>query len=532
MRPATLINRKSGNRFVLSSEEMTIGRSSVCDIQIVDRSMSRRHAAVRWMDDKWIIEDLGARNHLYINGTKVDQATLRPGHIIQMGNIELVFESKHHINDHPTTIHSLPNETIRAEPSRLPQVAPDRLAVFYKIAGRLCTTLEKQQLLQEIQDNILDTLAVNRVTIALREAETDRFFARARDGRSDQATTDFSRSILNHVLQNGEAILIPSTLTDNNWSDTESIAARGITSSMCAPLTDTVGSIVGAIYVDSRDLAHGFQLEDLDFLRAAAHMASIALQNAFLLQERVQRELMEDRLNTARQMQQQMLPQELPGSPRITFTACNRPGDYVSGDYYDVLKMNENRYLAIIGDVSGKGVSAALMASSIQAAIRSLWPMVDDVADLVTRLDRALHNLNVESSFSTLAALDCDVENEKIMVCNAGHNPAILVSNGSLTYAALATNLPIGVLGEQVYTANELPMSDLRHLVLYTDGTTEARNVSNELLGEQRWLEIVRSHQSDNEIINASRLCDDVQAYAGSAKQADDITAMTISFHR
>ena len=158
--------------------------------------------------------------------------------------------------------------------------------------------------------------------------------------------------------------------------------------------------------------------------------------------------------------------------------------------------------------------------------------MVDDVADLVTRLDRALHNLNVESSFSTLAALDCDVENEKIMVCNAGHNPAILVSNGSLTYAALATNLPIGVLGEQVYTANELPMSDLRHLVLYTDGTTEARNVSNELLGEQRWLEIVRSHQSDNEIINASRLCDDVQAYAGSAKQADDITAMTISFHR
>ena len=124
------------------------------------------------------------------------------------------------------------------------------------------------------------------------------------------------------------------------------------------------------------------------------------------------------------------------------------------------------------------------------------------------------------------------MENEKITICNAGHNPPILVTNEGLTYAMLASNVPIGVLGEQIYTANVLPFNDLCHLVLYTDGTTEARNTSNELLGEQRWLEIVKVHQANSEPIDASRLCDDVQAYAGSAKQADDITVMTISFHR
>jgi sigma-B regulation protein RsbU (phosphoserine phosphatase) len=247
--------------------------------------------------------------------------------------------------------------------------------------------------------------------------------------------------------------------------------------------------------------------------------------------EMVQRERLNRELEIAQEVQEHLFPQHLPFVPGLDYCGRCRPAREVGGDYYDFLELPEGRLGVAIGDVSGKGIGAALMMASLQASLRGQAPVGHNLAELMRRVNSLIYDLSSSNRYATLFYAEYDPRSRQLSYVNAGHNPPLIVREaaGGCQVLRLETGGPvIGLLLRQSYQHESVPLIPGDLVVLFTDGISESMNSRDEEWGEERLIELARTCHGLPAFDAMTRILAAAEAFAAGASQHDDMTAVVL----
>ena len=287
----------------------------------------------------------------------------------------------------------------------------------------------------------------------------------------------------------------------------------------------------GLLLIGPRATGRSYSEADVAFVASLGAIALTAVENAALVEARIEKERLEEELRLARTIQKRLLPTEMPPIAGYEIATLSIPSRYVAGDYFDVLPLEGGKVVLAIADVSGKGAPAALLMANLQAGLRLLRQDLDpDDPDLPTatrKLNRVVCENTDAASFITFFWGVLDPETGRFSYVNAGHNPPRLVRESGLKPLE-AGGLILGVLPNANYDEGEILMQAGDAIVLYTDGVTEARNADDEEYDETRLdsaLQMQCSHSADDCLAG---LRGDVEAFTDGIPYTDDVTVLVL----
>ena len=279
---------------------------------------------------------------------------------------------------------------------------------------------------------------------------------------------------------------------------------------------------------ESRKGFIAFDDTDQLLLDAFSRQLNVALENIFLHQEALEKQRTDQDIEVAGTIQQKIIPESLPDISGYDIAGINIPTKMVGGDYYDCIKLPEDRYAFIIADVSGKGVPAALLVSSLQASLSAYLENDIPLTDLASRLNKVIYNASTEDKYITFYIAILNPVTGEIESLNAGHNPIYMMDKSNKIKELSAGGIPFGMMGMDFpYTSEKIFINLGESVLLYTDGVTEAMNEAEEEYDDMRPLKkFYAKHKSlgSQEFINL--LIDDIQEFTGNTPQSDDITAL------
>jgi len=285
----------------------------------------------------------------------------------------------------------------------------------------------------------------------------------------------------------------------------------------------------GVLYMDSRlataDLAGG----NRELLQTLAIEASTILENARLLEEERIKQRIEEELGVARTIQQGLLPRSLPADGWFRVCGSSVASHQVGGDYYDFIPSGPDAWTVVVADVSGKGVSSALLAALLQGAFLAVS---HSDAALHKRLERINAFLNERTAGEKYATVFyCLLERAgQLHYVNAGHCPPLIVRQAGGIESLAATAPPVGLIESAEFAVGETKLADGDMIVIYSDGVTEAQNLEGEFFGRQRLRQAVAEHRADSCHALHEAIASAVAGFTESAQQADDITLVAVEY--
>ena len=290
------------------------------------------------------------------------------------------------------------------------------------------------------------------------------------------------------------------------------------------------GSAIGFVALGMPAGDRCFQDEDLTFCEGLASQASVAFENGWHFAETVQKEKLDRDLALAGDIQKRLFPSALPHLPGCELAARNRPAAQVGGDYYDALPVQNTgeHCLLCVADVSGKGVAASLVMSSIQATLRALLGSGLDLAALVERTNTLLHATTPANKYVTAIFVLLDARTGACRYVNAGHNEGLLVRADGTVEQMPACGVPIGLFPSATYSEGEVTLEPGDLIALYSDGVTEANDTQDQEFELDRLIESLRQRRTTGAEEIVAGVFADVDAFAGEAPQYDDITLLVL----
>ncbi|MCQ2545522.1 MAG: SpoIIE family protein phosphatase, partial [Clostridia bacterium] len=285
-----------------------------------------------------------------------------------------------------------------------------------------------------------------------------------------------------------------------------------------------------------RDISTGtFPEEALDLKTKDELMVTAQCINE-MTQSLKEKERISGELQVATNIQAQMLPCIFPPFPEhdeFDIRASMNPAKEVGGDFYDLFMIDDQHLAVVVADVSGKGVPAALFMVITKTLIKNYTQMGMEPCHVFTKVNQMLCEGNEAGLFVTAWMGVLDLETGKLTYVNAGHNPpAIKLADSGFTYLKSRPDFVLAGIETMRYKQNELMLSPGDRLFLYTDGVTEATDIDNQLYGEQRLIDYLNSHVSDNVNDMLNGLYGDINAFAGDAEQFDDITMLILDYQK
>ncbi|PLV56604.1 PP2C family protein-serine/threonine phosphatase [Thermotoga sp. SG1] len=269
-----------------------------------------------------------------------------------------------------------------------------------------------------------------------------------------------------------------------------------------------------------------FTASDRRITELTSRYIANALDRMEFLQKEIERQRLEEQMEIARRIQSELLPRELPRTRFIDIAACSYPAIQVGGDYYDVFA-GDGKVLAVMGDVAGKSVPAALLMSAVRSYLRVLNTLYSDLEKLVNHLNSILCEDLSNDRFVTMVFLEI-FQNGTLNLVNAGHNPVYFLRNGEMVKLE-ATAIPIGI-SEWNYRKHTIQLEPNTFIVVYTDGVTEARNILNEEYGYERLEKTLREYAGDSTEELLFSLTKDVEEFSKGVPQHDDMTIMVLKY--
>jgi sigma-B regulation protein RsbU (phosphoserine phosphatase) len=291
--------------------------------------------------------------------------------------------------------------------------------------------------------------------------------------------------------------------------------------------------LLGFLALGPRRSEQPYSQSDVAVLESVASQTAMALDNARLAEtvarEAASREILDHELQIAREVQERLLPRAAPSIPGLDVVGLCVPAREVGGDLFDYLALPGGQWAIAVGDVAGKGVSAALIMAGLQASVRGLSADgIADLPELMTRLNRLTYDSTPSNRFATFQLGVFDPSSRAMRLCSAGHNPALHVGrNGELRWLR-PRGVGLGLTRQTRYEQMEVALAPGDLMVFYTDGVTEAMNGSRELFGEGRLAAWARSAGDLPAMDLARDLAAQVAAFAGAEPQHDDITIIVV----
>lgn len=291
------------------------------------------------------------------------------------------------------------------------------------------------------------------------------------------------------------------------------------------------GDPSGLLLVGDKESRRGvgpFPSSDERILSLFANQAAIALENAKLHRLALEKERLEREMELAAEIQQQLLPKATPTIAGYDVLGWNRPARQVGGDYFDIRALDDRRWVLVVGDVTGKGLPAALLVSTLHSALRLLPDSLPIGSELVARLNRHIHEASASNKFITLLLLELDPVTGLLSYLNAGHNPGVLLRENGRVEELSAGGLPLGLMAMGHFQARTIQLDPGDLLCIYSDGITECATPDEEEYGMDRLVGLLRDSREAPLADIVRQLDDAVVAFAQNQPQGDDQTVILL----
>ena len=541
----------AGQRIELSEDEMILGRSPDCNIQVEDYAVSRKHAKVIRSGDAYSLEDLKSRNKTYLNDIVLTEGAhqLRNGDKVAVcdvifnfydelaggmsdsldgSRISVLFDG----NDvgHSTIMSKLEVGTSKGN-IQLAASPEMKLSALLEITRALGNALGLDDVLPSVLDALFKVfMQADRAFIALMGDDGNLIPRWSKARRDDcEETIRISRTIVNHVIDLREAVLSADAASDQQFDASQSIADFQIRSMMCAPLFDVDGEPIGVLQVDTLERNKQFNEEDLEVLVSVATQAGIAIDNARLHDDALAQAAIKKDLELAAKVQAGFLPNERPHLDGYDFYDYYKAANFIGGDYYDYLEMNNGNLAIIVADVVGHGVAAAMLMAKLSAETRFCLAGTEDVAQAIINLNNRMTGMALDR-FVTFLLVMINSDTHEITLVNAGHMaPFHRKTDGTVDLVGEDyADLPIGIMEDVEYQSYSFHLAPGESLTMYTDGLNEQDNGQDELFGIESIGELVKQYQ-DTATERGERILQAVTEFSAGAIQGDDMCLVALN---
>ena len=409
-----------------------------------------------------------------------------------------------------------------------------KLRAMIEIAQNLARAVTLEEVLPKLLDSMFKIFTqADRGFIILRTLPDGPLIPKAIKCRHAdmEDRVRISRTIVHQAMESKQALLSADAATDVRFESSQSIADLRIRSLMCAPLINGEGHALGVIQVDTTDQRQRFQKDDLDLLASIAAQAAIAVDNAQMHETALKRQSLERDLELAHKVQRGLLPAAPPRMADYHFFDFYESANQVGGDYYDYVDLPDNRLAVVLADVSGKGVSAALLMAKLSGEVRYCLASERTPAEALNRINSAFSRAGWDDRFVTFILAVLDRSRHQVTIVNAGHMPPLLRHGGGQVESVgdAETGYPLGIDADFSYQQCSRQLAAGDSLTMFTDGISEAMNGSGELYGLERLREQIAA-QGANVSGVGRHILDDVRRFVGGQAQSDDMCL--VSFGR
>jgi serine phosphatase RsbU (regulator of sigma subunit) len=513
---------------------VTLGRATECTIPIKDRYLSRRHAEIVYDADAWIVRDLGSVNGTLLNGARLEgSAPLRAGDRITLGDTEIVFNGEEKTQPvSQSQLIALDSDSQAkniAIPLRDAIKDTTRTNFLSLLAMQFIEDRSMGELFDFILDRVVEVMQPSRAALALLAADGQSFanVLLRRSDASDSTDLYISRTRRGEVIDGRNVVSFVDTAMDEKLARAESIIAQDIRSAVCAPLM--VGEdVLGVLYLDFRANRGAVTHDDVHLLAQIARFAAVKLETTRLREDAAKKAKFEEELRTAYAIQSRLLPAQLPSIEGYAFAGANKPCRTVSGDYYDVVVRPDGRIYFIMADVSGKGITAALVMASVATAFTIFTRTDPTPAQLMQELNATLAPKTAPTKFVTMVVGVLDPTTGVVDFANGGHVAPLVISSRGVEQLT-STDMVVGLFAAAKYRDQSVTLGAGDSMVLFTDGVTEAENESEEQLGIEPVAQLVSTLHGTPAPQVLATIEAHVQSFVGTAAAADDVTMMALT---
>jgi sigma-B regulation protein RsbU (phosphoserine phosphatase) len=546
--PASLVVADPGGqrtRVPVTPLPFQIGRQPESHLILRDSRVSRVHARILAEDGEYVLEDCTSRHGTFVNGKRVTRCTLHNSDKIEFGaqdSYHLVFALD------GVELKRLMDQVGAAEKAAPHGVGANlgKLRAIHDLARTLQSSFSNDEVLISVVDTALAITGAERGFLLLRSGDKlETRVARHSHGQHLRETDlRVPRDVIHRALQNRRELLSmnfdPFAADDVRPQNT--VANLELRSVICVPLVRlraghgettnvfaTANETAGVLYMDSRLIAADLAGGNRELLQTLAIEASTVLENARLLQEEESKHKLEEELRLARTIQQSLLPPRMPTAGWLRASGSSLASLQVGGDYFDVTPVTDSCWSVVAADVSGKGVSSALLASLLQGALITATDLAQAMTHRMERLNRFLIDRTAGEKYATVF-YSLVHRDGRLVYLNAAHPPPMVVRADHPGLELAANAMPVGLMDDAEYPSTELQLVPGDKIVIYSDGVTEAQDTEGRFFGKKRLRDTVAAHAGASCLAIHTAIQEAVAAFTEGAAQSDDITVLVLEF--
>ena len=531
--PRLVITDAAGRRQVpIDKGVVTLGRRSESDVRVAGTGVSRQHAEITADNGSWRLRDCDSKFGTFVNGARATDQVLSHGDRIRLGDsdgVEIVFLSRDDDGTHERSAISVATE-LRHMASLLEglralgsgRVLDDVLALVLDSAIEV-TGAERGFIMLAGDEGVLEFKlgrAAGRVTLSGRTFET-------------------SRKIPEGVFTTGKLTIVEDLRDIDMAARHMGTVALGIRHVLCAPLrlvryvesAEEHGDdkVIGVLYLDSRERGALRSQAARAALETLSTEAAVAIENARLYREAVERAKLDQELKVAAAIQQSLLPPANRSGAFFSTAGTSLPCRSVGGDFFDFVDIVDDQFGFILGDVAGKGAPAALLAAAVLGMFGAEASYQLGCASVMSRLNRGLVRRGVEGRFLTAFYAILSPAGS-LLYSNAGHNAPMLITSAGVRRLETG-GLVLGMFDDAAFEEEAVTLSPSDVIVAFSDGVSEARNESGEEYGDDRLVAAAAANRGRPPRELLDTLLADLRAFCGRAMAHDDITMVVVQYN-
>jgi len=413
------------------------------------------------------------------------------------------------------------------------------------VARTLGTGLSLEDVLTSVVDAAIQVTRTERGVLLLANEKGELNMIVARDAQRGTLRPDqlqVSQSVVKSVAKTRRELIVSDTGEDGGMNQQESVARLELHTIVAIPidklpLIETLdatistrqGELLGVLYLDSHVPSSAFTDLDREVLRSLAREAATVVENARLFASSRAKQRLDHEIEIASQIQKTLLPKAMPNTSELSVAGSTLSCHSVGGDCFDVISLGSGRYGFFVGDVSGKGISAALLATLLQGVFFTTAAMDIALPGVFSRVNQYLCERSGDDRYATVfyGVLD---KMGRFEYVNAGHVPPLILRKAGVLEGLGSANFPVGMFSEAEYQSTRVQIEPGDFLVIYTDGVSEASNNQNELFEEARLRKIMESFTGTTVEQLGDSIREGMKAFTEGAPQSDDVTILVVQY--
>jgi serine phosphatase RsbU (regulator of sigma subunit)/pSer/pThr/pTyr-binding forkhead associated (FHA) protein len=527
---------------LISTTPYRIGRQAGNELTLRDSRISRQQAQILAVDGGMVLEDMGSRHGTYVNGQKTLRHELKAKDQVDFGmadSYKLLFLGE------GATIEELVERVEAPAPAHSGSRELYHLGVLLEVARTLGTGLSLEDVLTAVVDAAIQVTGTERGVLLLANEAHELQMIVARDSQHGTLRPDqvqVSQSVVKRVAQTRRELIVSDTGDENGMSQQESVARLELHTVIAIPvdklpvietldatISTRQGELLGVLYLDSHAASSAFSDLDREVLRTLAREAATVVENARLFASSRAMQRLDHEIEIASEIQKHLLPKSLPNLPDVAVAGSTLSCHSVGGDCFDVIELGGGRHGFFVGDVSGKGISAALLATLLQGVFFTTAAMDISLPGVFSRVNQYLCERSGEDRYATVFYGILD-KLGRFEYVNAGHVPPLLKRKAGGLEGLGSANFPVGMFAEAEYQTARVQLEAGDFLVIYTDGVSEASNTQSELFEEARLRVIIENFNGQTVHQLGDAIREGMRVFTEGAAQSDDITILVIEY--